>query len=494
MLRAVSNVVTPPFPLAANARGLINGAYATYPVGCTVVATRTTGTFNWTGSTASTPFDVITIPANTIGPSGHLEVEIKWSFTSSANAKTLGVVMGHTNFAWTDVQTTNHSSTMKFSIQNQGTTQSQLGASGTNNGGSTLDFDFLAFDFSQEQRLTLWGTLANAADVMKIQSFTVKAYNPPCYSTARLKYGTPLFYGANAHFDDSQSIAFHIAGMKTMGMKLMRMTYEWTALSTLVAYAQALQTDGTGIQMLCCLDVGINSYPDEASAYSATFAAVLPIVQALAAVGVTMFECGNEMDTKAGLNTGDAQGGLPSDYSNTLVPIYRGVQRGAIDAVHAVAGCLACSNAYTVCSIALADMMWYGTQPDGTSGHPLVRWDITSWHNYEDYGPLTAVEMGNARPWVNIYEYCNRRFGGVPIMITEWNGKSSDTDAQRAAWASRHMTEAYNNRYRWNIASIIVYELYGSPWQVLDGVANTPISTFGTTVQSFISSNPDTGL
>jgi hypothetical protein len=55
------------------------------------------------------------------------------------------------------------------------------------------------------------------------------------------------------------------------------------------------------------------------------------------------------------------------------------------------------------------------------------------------------------------------------------------------------MFEAYQNRYRWNIAAIIVYAMYGSPWNVLDGTTNAVISTFGTTVQSFISSNPDTG-
>jgi hypothetical protein len=498
-LSAIRAAMQDPYPTNCNARGIAAGQYYPYPVGCTVVASRTNATFNWTGSTASTPFDVIAIPANTIGPSGYLEFEIKWSFTPSANAKTLGVVLGHTNFAWTDVQTTNNSSTMKFTVQNQGSTQAQLGASNvTGAGGSTIDFDFLAFDFTQEQRFTLWGTLASASDVMKIQSFTVKAYNPPIYSNSRLQYGKPMFYGANAHYDDTQSIAMHIAGLKTMGMKLMRMTWEGpVSMPNIIAYATALKADNTGIQMLLCLDIEIQSgginFVSEQAAYATTYANVLPVVQALAPLGVTLYECGNEADTKRSINIGDAQGGLPSDFSNTLVPLFRGVQRGAIDAVHAVPGCLAGSNAYTVCSIALADMMWYGTQPDGSSGWPLVRWDWTSWHNYEDYGPLTAVEMGVNRPWVNIYEYLNRRYGGVPIIISEWNGKSSDTDPQRAAWASRHMFEAYQNRYRWNIAAIIVYAMYGSPWNVLDGTTNAVISTFGTTVQSFISSNPDTG-
>jgi hypothetical protein len=487
---------TVPWPTTANAAGLINGAYAQYPTGATVLATRTNPTFNYSNTTTATPFDVIAIPANSVAPSGYAEFEIKWSMTSSASAKTLQVVLGHTNFGWTDTQTTALSSTIKFTVQNRGNTSAQImGSTASGAGGSAIAFDTFTVDFTQEQRFTIWGSMAGTSDTIKVESFTVTVYNPPVYAVNRLEYGTKLFWGANSHWDDSQTIAFHIAGLKTMGMTLVRLAWEGPGtLPTLINWANALAADGTGIQMMVCLDVEIQSggviFPDEQTAYNVTFANCQPVVQALYPLGVTLFECGNEADTKDGINIGDQSGGLPTDFSNALVPLFRGMQRGAIDAVHSVPGALAGSNAYTICSIGLSDMMYNGTQPDGTSGHPLVRWDWTSWHNYEDYGPLTAVEMGNNRPWVNIYEYLNRRYK-VPTIISEWNGKQSDTDPQRSSWASRHMFEAYNNRNRWNIAAIIVYELYGSPWQVLDGSTNTPISTFGTTVQSFITANPD---
>jgi hypothetical protein len=54
------------------------------------------------------------------------------------------------------------------------------------------------------------------------------------------------------------------------------------------------------------------------------------------------------------------------------------------------------------------------------------------------------------------------------------------------------MYEAYANRYKYNIAGHIVYELWGGPWNVLNS-DGTVQSTFGTTVQSFIASNPDSG-
>lgn len=498
MLRAVSGNTQTPFPTGMNAKGIsVSGAYGLYqnPSSSITVAASGRAGYTMNGTvTTSAILDTIPLPANMIGPDGWFDLYVEWSFSNSANVKTLQVVPDHLGTAVTDSQTTGSSSIIRMRIGNQGNTGNNMYPAGPVASGNMSGApNWCNLDFTQEHSLALWGGLTNTADNITVQRWALTAHNPPVSSSPRLMYGTPIFYGANTHFDDSQSIAMHIAGLKTMGMKLMRMTYEWSGLSTLVSYAQALQTDGTGIQMLCCLDLGIGGYATEALAYAATVAAVQPVVQALAAVGVRLFECGNEMDTKLGINTGDPQGGLPSDYSAALVPIFRGVQRGAIDAVHSVPGCLAGSNAYTVCSIALSDMMHDGTNTDGSKASTgPMRWDWTSWHNYEDYGPLVGVELGNSRRWVNVYEYLNRRYG-VPIIISEWNGKASDTDAQRASWASRFMYEALANKYKYNIAAWIVYEMYGSPWQVLDPVANTPISTFGTTVQSFITANPDTG-
>ena len=505
MLRAVSSNQVATWNPAQNARGILpGGAASPLSPGVTVVAASSTPSapLNLATGATSTIFDSIALPGGVVGPDGWFELWVDWSCNNSAGTKTLGLYYDNSGSNTGDVQTTNTSSTMVVRFGNRNSTASNVVQSAPHLGGSAASLISLARDLSKEGNcIALWGSLSNTADNMRIERWQLTAYNPPVYSAPRLKYGTPIFWGANSHFDDTQSIAMHIAGMKTMGMKLMRITWEGGgSLTTIQNYAQAFQSDGTGLQLLVCLDLsispdGLSLYASEAAAYSAAFSAAVTVASALAPYGVTIFECGNEMDTKFGININDPQGGLPTDFDNTKVSIFRGIQRGAIDGIHSVnPAFIACSNAYTVCSIALADMMWYGTNPDGSTGHNLVRWDVTSWHNYEDYGPLMGVEMGNTRPWVNIYAYANRRWGGRPIMITEWNGKSSDTDAQRAAWASRFMYEAYSNRYKYNIAAVLVYELYGGPWNVLDGVANTPISTFGTTVQSFITSNPDTGL
>lgn len=501
----VSGGGSAPYNPAQNARGILpNGSYAAFPPGVTVVSASNTPSASLNVNTGATftIFDSIALPGGVVGPDGWFELWVDWSCNNSAGTKTLNAVWDNAGSQTNDVQTTNTSSTMVVRIGNRNNAASNIVQSAPHLGGNAASLISLARDLSKEGNcIALWGNLSNSADNMRIERWQLTAHNPPVYSAARLKYGTPIFWGANSHFDDSQSIAMHIAGMKTMGMKVMRITYEGgSSLSTIQNYAAAFQSDGTGLQLFVCLDLSISPdgsvlYASEAAAYAAARSTAQLVASTLAPYNVTMYECGNEMDTKFGINTGDPQGGSPTDFDNTKVSIFRGIQRGAIDGIHAAnPAFIAFSNAYTVCSIALGDMMYFGTNPDGSTGHNLVRPDGYSWHNYEDYGPLMGVEMGNTRPWVNIYAYINRRWGGLPIMISEWNGKASDTDPQRANWANRFMYEAYSNRYKYNIAGVMVYELYGGPWNVLDGVANTPVSTFGTTVQTFISANPDNGL
>jgi hypothetical protein len=486
-----------------------NGTYNKYVPGVTVVASSNIKSHALAAgdNTTALLLDTINIPPNVVGPDGWLELDVDWGCNSSANAKTITPVYWLTNGTCLDSQTTNISSHFTVRISNRNNTHVQMLQSnnpGSGLGGSTSAVQSMTmFMDSGENTIALYGTVtaAGGSDSVWIERWTLKAYNPTVWSANRLNYGKVQFWGANAHFDDTQSIAQHISDLKTMGMKTMRMAYEFgSSLTTLIAYATAIQTDNTGIQMCVCLDVsltsdGTNLWTSEQLAYNYALSTAMTVVSALAPLGVLIYEAGNEMDTKNGINISDPLGGFASDFSNTVVPIFRGLQRGCIDGVHAAhPGALCASNAYTQCSIGLADMMWLGTQPDGSSGHPVVRWDLTNWHNYEDYGPMVGIPRGASAGYCNMYEHLNRTYGGVPIIVTEWNGKSSDTDPQRANWASRWMGEAYNNRYKYNIAFVCVYEMYGTPWNILTGTPGQVESTFGTTVQTFITNNPDTGL
>lgn len=508
------------FPAGMGVKGFdANGFYGKYQNGSVVVAASSVKSHVLSSADqgpVQCDFDSIFLPPNFVGPDGWFELDVIWGCNSSANAKSCTPLLNWSaSFPTTgnigqDTQTTNTTNryTVKILNRNNASKQMMFPSLGSNN--STNPIYTATLDLSGANGamnyIKLTGNILSAVggDSCWVESWTLKAHNPPVYSTSRLNPGKVQFYGANGHFDDSQSIAQHISDMKVMGFKTLRLTYEPpSSLPTLVAYAQAIQTDNTGIQMFCCIDASITSdgstlWPSEAAAYQYGYAMAYQVATTLAPWGVTLFEAGNEMDTKVNINTGDPQGGYPSYYNAAKVTIFRGVQRGLIDGVHAAGAALGktlycASNAYTTCAIGLADMMWNGTNPDGSkAASGPMRWDMTSWHNYEDYGPLMAVEANFQGPYVNILEHCNRVYGGVPIVITEWNAKASDTDVQRAAWANRFMGELYNNRYKYNIASIMVYALYGSPWTVMAS-AGVPLSTFGTTVQAFISANPDTG-
>lgn len=504
MLRAVSGNTQNPFPVGMNAAGIkaSSGAYGQYknPVTSQVIAASSIPGFTFDSTytyPSGTIVETIGLPPNVIGPDGWFELRVDWSCNNSATVKGFGLVFDHTNFAFSDTQTTNTSSSMIVRIRNSGNTGVNLTDAGPVPGGHANGWQWTNADLTKYHSIAIWtasGTLV-AGDHQRIESWALTAHNPPVYSSSRLQYGKKIFYGGNSHFDSGQTPAQIIAGMKAMGMKVLRITDEGgSSMSTIVPIAQAFQADNTGLQILLCMDFSIVPYATEAAAYAGTYAAARADALLLSPYGVVMYECGNEMDTKDGININDPQGGGPWMFDPVKTNIFRGVQRGGIAGVRSVPGCIAHSNAYTVCSLGLADMMYLGTNPDGSpAASGPMDWDVTSWHNYEDYGPMTGVEMWGGGPWVNLFQELNRRYGGKPIFITEWNGKQSDTDAQRSVWAKRFMYEAFANRYKYNIAGIVVYELWGGPWNVLNS-DGTVQSTFGTTVQSFITNNPDTGL
>jgi hypothetical protein len=489
--------------------GLISstGTYNKYIPGRTLVASSNIKSHVMTATaagdnTSSLLLDTVNIPANVVGPDGWLELEVTWGCNNSANVKQLVPVNWTTNAIGLDQQTTNTSSTFRMILANRNSMHTQMlpsaaPASGVQ--GSTTAVQTLSqFMDTGENAIGLWGvtTSATSGDTIWIERWSLEAVNPTVYSSKRLNQGKVQFYGANAHYDDSQSIAQHIADMKVMGMKTIRMAYVYgTSLATLVSYATALQADGTGIQMCCCIAIPYpNTFTSEAQAYASGFAAGQLVASTLGPLGVTIYEAGNELDQGPGMIvSGNNLGGFASDFSNTLVPFLRGEMRGCIDGVHSAGNYLCASNAFTQCGIGVADLLWNGYNVDGSlAATGPLRWDLTNWHNYEDYGPMMGVSRAFAAGTCNLFEHMNRTYGGVPIIITEWNGKASDTDPQRAWWANRWLAEAYNNRYKYNIAFVCCYELYGSPWNLMAS-AGTPVSTFGTTVQTFITNNPDPG-
>jgi hypothetical protein len=308
----------------------------------------------------------------------------------------------------------------------------------------------------------------------------------------------------NGHFDYTQTPTQIIASLKSLGMTSYRATWEGSdaSLSVLVALAQAFKADGTGIKLYVCLDVdmtsdGTNMWANEAAAFSYALAAGAHCAAALApyASSIMAFECGNELSRKQSITDPfpAVQGTNRTDYSNTKWPILRGVVAGAMDGVKSVLPGMPCaSNAWVFSEFAAADMLWTGTNPDGSTGHRAVKWDITAIHSYHSWGdPMNEPFDGDGTgPRFDYLAYMSNAYG-VPIVISEWNGDAGGQSvADQSAWVSKMYYSFYANRHRYNIAAVMIYALYSDPWNVLVDATGLP-STVGAVVQSFIAANPD---
>jgi len=269
----------------------------------------------------------------------------------------------------------------------------------------------------------------------------------------------------------------------------------------LVALAKAFI--GTGITLYVCIDFALldaagNVWLTEEAAYNGGYQAGYTVASALVQYGVTLFECGNELDTKNGINPSNTTGEFVTDFTGTLqgkslFTMLRGCMRGCIAGIHAASpNALAGSNAFTQCGFGCMDGLWFGYAPDGTGGHPPVNWDFTAFHNYRVYGSLLGMSGNFAtNNWVNMLEKMWRNYG-KPIFISEFNGNSGDTDAQRASWVQQEMGRYLAHRNQYGVQGWIVYSAFDGPYNVLT-TFNTLQSTLGTTFAAFITANPDPG-
>jgi hypothetical protein len=309
-----------------------------------------------------------------------------------------------------------------------------------------------------------------------------------------------MFYGANGHWDYKQTPDEQIAALRMMGMEpgYYRMATDGGhTLGAVVNVAKALRS--TSIQMICCCDIKMvdgngQLYANESEAYYAGYKTGIKVATALVPHGVNIFETGNELDAANGIRipVQDVQGGVPEDFENANFPSLRGVINGCYDAVRAVGGSTVriASNGFTACSFACSDMLADGTQPDGSSGHRPVLWDITNWHNYRCYGSMLDMSMDYMKPTCNLLDHLKAKYKR-PIFVGEWNANESDDDATRASWATQFLGELYGaGRDMFGVEAAIVYHLIcGDPWGVVN-YDQTIQSTFGETVRDFIAAHP----
>lgn len=487
---------------------LSSGAYRPTNVGFFPIVQNAIPSYPVTGFVGTTVAAAINIPALSslgVGPDAELIINVTWTCNSSANAKVMTASFGNIalqSVPWIDSQTTNTTNEWTFRVSARNDLTKQVVSASPFLGGSTNAVQNTTLDFTNPLYLSLYCTLANAADSVVVQRYSVYVSNPPVYTSPRANYPQKMFWGANAHWDDlvqgggGITTAQVVACLQTLGMTTLRMAYENNAgsLVSLVAMAKALQ--GTGISLYCCLDLDMTAagLTDEASAYARGWAVAQTVVPVLKPLGVTIYECGNELDSKNGINTVGDQGAYPASFSSTKWPLMRGIIAGAVDGVQKM-GCLAASNAFVLCGIGASDMLWNGTNPNGQGGFRQVRWDITAWHNYAPWGSMVTISRSFQAPNMNLLEYIARAYQR-PIMISEFNGQTGNTQAAQLSYWTYQASDYYANRYKYNIMGCQTYELFGGfpDWAMVQTPSTATLYTpFGTGIQTFIASNADSG-
>ncbi|MBP0594413.1 hypothetical protein J8I87_33065 [Paraburkholderia sp. LEh10] len=304
------------------------------------------------------------------------------------------------------------------------------------------------------------------------------------------------FYGMNGHYDYTYTPAQLVSILKAMGCTTYRVgcSSDPRQINAVVKIAQAFQSAGLSLFVLIqqgVYDASGNVYAGESPAYSAGYAAAKAVATALKPYGVTMYECGNELTRQnATVMNFSYAGSLVMDFNNTNWPAMRGAMRGMIDGVKSVQPSAKCGINFCVADIGAADALWEGMQPDGSGGHPKVRWDITTWHNYDAYGDIFNIGSDGNGPTFDLPTYCKARYG-VPFIISEWNTGPDQSETFRANYITTQLGEFYQARKTHNIQSVMYYVLDSGNNTYGIMINNTPISAPYSAFQNFTASHPD---
>jgi hypothetical protein len=276
-------------------------------------------------------------------------------------------------------------------------------------------------------------------------------------STAKAATTSSIFYGVNTHVSngggyDQVTPATMLAQLKDLGVTIVRNdVYSQTSANMVAKTATTLAAGGVTVYPVIMAGSG---YASEQDAYNAGYSIAKITAQSY---NYKYFEVGNELEAKA--LAGNVDGIYAQDYDNTKFQKLRGSIRGLIAGVKAVNPSAKIILGGTWLHTGFFDMLRAGTQPDGTSGHPVVSWDITSWHWYSNEGDITKACGGTG---------CHDLLGilqgwGKPIWLNEYGVRPDfGTNDQIAAYltGSKMMAQYYSVASKYNIQSIQAFELY----------------------------------
>lgn len=205
-------------------------------------------------------------------------------------------------------------------------------------------------------------------------------------------------------------------------------------------------------------NVGTNESTSYANGYS--LGAEMATLQGY----VPMYEITNELESYAILG-GGYNGDIPSHYDNTRYLQCRGLLRGMIDGIRSVDTTTPIAGpAAGWLHYGFTDMLWNGNSPassGSTDASKVVRWDLTTWHWYDNMGDIENAGDISA----NVLQHISNSYG-KPIRINEFGCYQSDFSVSGETALTAYLTGANlmgkwdSKRATYNIVGCDYYELY----------------------------------
>ncbi|CAL8480656.1 lipopolysaccharide biosynthesis protein [Caballeronia sp. S22] len=197
-----------------------------------------------------------------------------------------------------------------------------------------------------------------------------------------------IFYGMNGHINVGGAYALsspaqQLAQLKDLNVKMYRNDVASQAQAVkLASLAQMMQQSRVTVYPVL-LEI-VKNFPDEDTAYQGSYALAQQVVNVQK---YAYYEVTNELAPQC--LVGWVDGVHSTDYDNHCFRVARGIIRGMIAGIKSVGpGGKIIIGGNTWMHYGFDQMLANGTQPDGTSGHPVVTWDITAWHWYSEQGDI----------------------------------------------------------------------------------------------------------
>jgi hypothetical protein len=303
-----------------------------------------------------------------------------------------------------------------------------------------------------------------------------------------------IFYGINGHNTangpyDISVPELQLSQLKNLGVTLYRNNVnnvdDAIKLSNM---AQMMQASGVTVYPVILMTVFEAANEDDA--YQSAYTAAQEIVRVQR---YSYYEVTNELAAQC--LTGNVDGVRSTDFDNQRFQIARGVIRGMIAGIKSVDphGKIVIGG-NTWMHYGFDVMLANGTQPDGTSGHPVVTWDVTAWHWYSEQGDIRHTCGGTG---------CYNVIGtlasfGKPIWINEvgmrpWFAGTAEESGGYLANGMIGALLAIAPQY--NIQSLQVYQLYDDPatgegpYGIMLNDGRTPKPAYAA-VRNFIARHP----